>query len=28
VVVRNHVYEDSLAVARAFAPSGGSVRLP
>jgi ketosteroid isomerase-like protein len=28
LVVRHHVYEDSLAVARALAPSGGSRRLP
>ncbi|MEU3858845.1 nuclear transport factor 2 family protein [Streptomyces sp. NPDC028722] len=28
LVVRHHVYEDSLAVARAFAPGTGAVRLP
>ncbi|MGW2422750.1 nuclear transport factor 2 family protein [Streptomyces sp. NPDC001709] len=28
LVVRHHVYEDSLAVARAFAPSPASHRLP
>ncbi|WP_227025699.1 nuclear transport factor 2 family protein [Streptomyces fodineus] len=28
LVVRHHVYEDSPSVARAFAPSGGSRRLP
>ncbi|TWV55487.1 ketosteroid isomerase [Streptomyces misionensis] len=28
LVVRHHVYEDSLAVARAFAPPAGGIRLP